>query len=442
MSANGKPKKIILNQGEELYALSDQAKIAFPVAIEETNRRLAKRGRPPINFGMGQVAPEATPVDFLRDFFISLSNSSDEELLSLSLYGPTRGDKECISSIKKLLKMDDIFVKDKNICLTTGAVQGFVLTIRTLANSGDTIFCEAPTYSLNLKTLIEHELNVIGIPLKHNGIDIDNLLNKIEIGEENGAIFRFIYLIPDFQNPTGMVMSLDQRKKIISIARKNNLMIIEDAPYRFISYDGNDSPLPSIYSMAPDITVFIGSLTKIFCAGFRVGFLVGPKEIINKAICFKQGYDVNVPKICQKIVTAYLHDENSFKSNLKRIVQVQKEKRDLMLQKMNEFFPKNKGVSWNIPTGGIFIWVELPEQIDAKNIWEEAIDIEGIGISLGEGFFPSNCRKTNCFRLSFSYPTIKQIGEGITRLASIIENNILDHEKNKEQNIIRRRDYG
>ena len=395
--------------------LSDQARIAYPVGIEETGRRLSQKKGKTINFSLGQSGPEAIPYDYFREFFLSLSRASEEELRPIALYGATRGGSAGLEAVRKLAQKDGISVDEENICLSSGALEGFYLLTRALANKGDTVCCEAPTYSINLKSLIEQEFNIIGIPVREAGIGMDYLENVLKSGKKT----KFVYVIPDFQNPTGLIMSLEKRKQLIRLAREHEFIIIEDGPYRLISYDNVSLP-PTIYSLAPDVTIFVGTASKMFCAGPRFGYLIGHEVVIEKVRCFKQSAGYNIPELCQRLVHGYLVDDTAFEKYMKRILAVQKEKRDLMLEKLDESFSGSKGISWSKPKGGIFIWVELPEGTDADLIWSEAIEKEGIGITPGKGFFPHDCRRNNCFRLNFTFPTNEEIIEGIPRLSNIV----------------------
>lgn len=396
--------------------LSDQAKIAYAVGIEETGRRLSLKQGKTINFSLGQSGPETIPYDYFREFFLSLSRASEEDLKPIALYGATRGGSAGLEAVKILAQKDGISLEEKNICLTSGALEGFYLLTRALANKGDTVCCEAPTYSINLKALVEQEFDVIGIPVAEQGIDLVQLENVLKSGKP----VKFVYVIPDFQNPTGRIMPLENRKRLIKMAREYEFIIIEDGPYRLISY--LDTPLPpTIYSMAPDMTIFVGTASKLFCAGPRFGYLIGHEVVVERVRRFKQCAGYNIPELCQRFVYGYLADEKTFEKNMRHILTVQREKRDLMLRKLEETFPKNKGITWLNPGGGIFIWVELPEGTDADLIWSEAIEKEGIGITPGKGFFPLNCRRNNCFRLNFTYPTNEEIIEAVPKLAAIVK---------------------
>jgi 2-aminoadipate transaminase len=395
--------------------LSDQARIAYPVGIEETGRRLNQRKGKTINFSLGQSGPEAIPYEYFKEFFFSLSKASEEELRPIALYGATRGSSAGLEAVKKLIQKEGISVDEENICLSSGALEGFYLLTRALANKGNTVCCEAPTYSINLKSLIEQEFNIIGVPVREAGIDMDYLENVLKSGKR----IKFVYVIPDFQNPTGLIMSLERREQLIRLAREHEFIIIEDGPYRLIVYDKVSLP-PTIYSLAPDITIFVGTASKMFCAGPRFGYLIGHEMVIERVRRFKQCAGYNIPELSQRLVHGYLADDTAFEKYMKRILAVQKEKRDLMLEKLEESFLGNKGISWSKPKGGIFIWVEMPEGTDADLIWSEAIEKEGIGITPGKGFFPHDCRRNNCFRLNFTFPTIEEIIDGIPRLANIV----------------------
>ena len=395
--------------------LSNQARIAYPVDIEETVRRLSLKPGKTINFSLGQSGPETIPYDYFREFFLSLSRASEEELKPIALYGATRGGSAGLEAAKRFAQKDGINAEDQNICLTSGALEGFYLLTRALANKGDRVCCEAPTYSINLKSLVEQEFDIVGIPVEEDGIDLDRLASVFKEGKK----VKFVYVIPDFQNPTGRVMSLDKRKRLIEMAGKYGFIIIEDGPYRLISYENETLP-PTIYSMAPEVTIYAGTASKSFCAGPRFGYLIGHPIVIERIRRFKQGVGYNIPELCQRLVYGYLADDAAFEKYTKRMLAVQKEKRDLMLRKLEESLRGYNGVTWSKPGGGIFTWIELPDGTDADMIWAEAIEKEGIGIAPGKEFFPHNVRRNNCFRLNFTFPTAEEIAEAIPKLASII----------------------
>jgi len=402
--------------------ISEQAKLALPDGIEDNSRRLAESDGPVVaNFGVGQAAPEGIPYDFLREVFTKLGSASEEELAPITLYRAPRGNPDMLEAIKGILRRDGIEAKDANICVTTGALQAFSLVTRVLANPGDDVIVEAPAYSINLKTLKEAGLRVHGIPVEEDGMDVGKLGEVIEKGKTEGKRFRFIYVIPDFHNPTGYTMSEEKRKAIAAIARVHGIPVIEDGPYRLIGYEEGYKPLPLIYNMAPHVTVHIGTLSKVFGAGIRVGYVVGPEDFVEKVRCFKQGYDYNTADICQRIGAAYLGE--GFEGRLARILAVQKEKRDLMLDLMDRHFPKVEGLSWNRPPGGLYIWVELPEGVDARRIWDDSL-ARGVGFVPGDCFFPDDSKRCDCFRLNFSFPSLQQIEAGIPILGEVLEKHL------------------
>ena len=225
---------------------------------------------------------------------------------------------------------------------------------------------------------------------------------------------KFIYAIPDFQNPTGITMTLEQREYLVRIARKYDTLILEDSPYKEIRFEGEH--LPYIYSMAPERTIMLGTFSKTFAPGFRLGWVLASKEIIDRLIVAKQSSDLCTPIFCQEIAASYL-EKGLFDKNLKNTIDLYRGKRDLMLECLEKNMPE--GVTWTRPEGGLFMFVTLPEYMNARELFDVAIQ-ENVAFVTGDAFCCDG-GGLNTLRLNFSFASNEQIVEGIARLGRAVK---------------------
>ncbi|MBO4595082.1 MAG: PLP-dependent aminotransferase family protein [Bacteroidales bacterium] len=225
---------------------------------------------------------------------------------------------------------------------------------------------------------------------------------------------RFIYVIPDFNNPSGETLSLERRKQIVEFARKNDLLIVEDSPYRELRYSGEE--LPTIYSMAPERTLHLGSFSKIFAPGFRLGWIFGPEEILDKIYVCKQALDLCPPVFDQYLAAEFL-TSGALDANLAKSRELYRAKRDLMLSLLDKYMPE--GVSWTRPEGGLFLWLTLPESIDTVALYDRAL-AAGVAYVAGSFFYPDGSHR-NTMRLNFSFLDSSRMEEGVRLLASLLK---------------------
>ncbi len=227
-------------------------------------------------------------------------------------------------------------------------------------------------------------------------------------------------MIPDFHNPAGVTMSLQRRKELLEIASKENIFIIEDSPYRMIRYRGES--IPSLYSLDKEGRVLaLFTFSKILVPGFRMGWAIGPKEIIDKLIISKQALDLCTPPFNQHITAEFLK-RGLLKKTVEKTIEMYREKNELMLAMLEKHIPKDSGVTWTKHDGGLFLWVTMPENIDTEEMFKRAIE-NNVAYVIGSAFFVGG-RKKNSMRLNFSFATKPQIEEGIKRLADVIKETV------------------
>jgi 2-aminoadipate transaminase len=256
---------------------------------------------------------------------------------------------------------------------------------------------------------------MIGVELDGEGTQTALLDREIQKLVSRGKKPKFIYEIPDFQNPSGITMSLKRRKELIVIAEKYDLIIIEDSPYRQLRFEGK--PEPSMIGMNPERVIALYTFSKILLPGFRLGWMVGPSDIIQKVVTAKQSVDLCTSPFTQSILFEFL-SSGLLEKQIEKIIAAYRDKRDFMLTKLDEFMPKIKGIAWTRPQGGLFLWVTLPDDMDAGEMFLSAIE-KNVAYVVGTAFYPDEGGK-NSFRLNFSYSSKKEIDEGIRRLAETI----------------------
>lgn len=396
---------IELSISQELFSIG-----AKRAAVNEISKAITLLAKNPevISFAAGVPARESLPEIEIKKAIQSIFNEQGSEVLQ---YGPPQGI--ITGTVQQVLQEQDITAGTQNILITTGSIQGAFLVSSVLIDPGDVIITESPTYSLNLEVFRFHQADIIGIPLDENGMDPAPLRNKLIKLKQKGKKVKFIYVIPDFHNPTGTTMSNERRKQIVAIAREFDAFILEDAPYYFLRYSGKR--LPTLREIGADRVIHLGSFSKIFSPGLRVGYLVAHGDIVQKLILAKQGVDFCSPTLNQFIVKK-LVDLGLLRPQIKKIANIHQKKLNCLLDALKEYMPE--GVHWFTPDGGIFLWMILPDNVDAKQLMKDAIQ-KKVAFIPGEFCYPQNGAK-NTVRLCFTYPPEEKIKEGIRILANLL----------------------
>jgi 2-aminoadipate transaminase len=310
-------------------------------------------------------------------------------------------------------KTRDIKCNLDQIIITTGSQQVLDLTSKILINTGDYIVVESPTYVGALTAFNSYQPNYISIQMDKNGMKTDDLEEKIK--ENKDKPIKFIYVIPTFQNPTGVSLSLERRKHLLEIAETYDIPILEDEAYSELTYSGR--PILPIKSMDKNgKVIYTHTLSKVLSPGFRLGWVIGDEEFIRKFAISKQGADLCTNMLVQFIAEEYI-ETGLIEKQIPKIRRMYKRKRNIMLEALEKHFPE--GSTWTKPKGGMFIWVSLPEKIDTKEMFSDAIKAKVAYVN-GSAFCVDGCSK-NCMRLNFSNTDDDKIEEGIKRLAKIIK---------------------
>lgn len=362
-----------------------------------------------ISFAGGLPAPELFPIEKVNEVMQKVIEEKGYIALqyaSTDGYTPLR---EVI--INQRVKPMGINCDISNIMLTNGSQQGLEFSAKLFINEGDIIVCESPSYLGAINAFAAYSPKFIEVSMDENGMKVDELENILK---EYGSKVKMIYTIPDFQNPSGITMSLERRQRVAEIAEKYKVIVIEDSPYGELRFEGKFIPPIKSFDKAGYV-INLGSFSKTFCPGLRLGWIVAEEEIIKKYILIKQGADLQCNTLAQVFIAEYMKKYN-LNDHIAYIISVYKKRRDLMLNAIKEYFPSD--VKYTHPEGGLFTWCEIRKDLDAATILEEALK-EKVAFVPGASFFP-NGGKRNFFRLNYSNMNEEKIVEGIKRLGNVL----------------------
>jgi 2-aminoadipate transaminase len=328
-------------------------------------------------------------------------------------YGDTTGRTQTKEVVALLMRDFGVELSPEDVTITTGAQQGLDLLGKTFIDTGDVIITEGPTYLGALQAFSAYEPQVVTIAFDEEGMRTDLLELELKRLGKRGA--KFIYTIPTFQNPGGVTMSLERRKRLLELAHEYEIMVIEDDPYGRLRYDG--AHVPCLRSMDDEV-VYLGTVSKVFAPGLRTGWIIAPHPVLAKINMVKQGTDLCGSALNQVIVEHYFNDTD-WHGTLKAMSVQYGERRDAMLAALEEFFPPE--ANWTHPQGGFFVWVTLPDYVDTAQMLSVALD-KGVTFVPGDGCYPSGSGLgRNAMRIAFCYEEPENLREAIKRLAGVIE---------------------
>jgi len=368
-----------------------------------------------ISLAGGMPDPKTFPVEDIKEITQDVLSKKSAQALQ---YSSTEGFPELRKCILEYLAKDGNGGKLENIVISSGSQQGLDLIGKVFLSPGDIAIVELPSYLAALNAFYSYGGKLVGVPMDEDGMRMDILEEKLSQFKNEGKKVKFIYTISNFQNPAGVTMSLARRKKIIEIAHKFNVFIVEDNPYEKLRFEGES--IPSIYSLEKNGSVVsLGTFSKILCPGLRLAWILGNEEIIRKIAILKQATDLCTSILNQLIASEYCK-LGKLEENIKSNIQIYKRKRDIMLNALEEYFPKE--ASWTKPQGGFFVVATLPEYIDTGEMFKEAIK-ENVAYVPGGPFYADG-KGQNTMRLSFCYPSEEDIEEGIKRIGNLIKKKI------------------
>lgn len=389
------------------YKFADRVMGLKPSAIREILKFTSMPGYIP--FAAGNPAPEAFPIQAVNEISAKLFNMRPVDALQYSI---TEGYIPLRQHLTTYMKDKHNIGRDfDNIIITSGAQQIMNLSAMALCNPGDTIICENPSFIGSLNAFRSFEINLAGVDIEADGMNMEMLENTIKANDKA----KFIYTIPNFQNPSGATMSLAKRKKLYSIAKQYGLLIVEDNPYGDIRFTGED--IPSIKSFDEDgIVIYAGSFSKVLAPGIRVGYCIAPAEISAKLVVCKQTSDVHSniwgQIVCHEFMTNY-----DYEAHLAKNRKIYAKKANLMMDMIDKYLVP-VGITYTRPEGGLFIWCKLPDGVDMLAFCKAAVD-QKVAVVPGNAFTMKDSDKTQCFRVNFSTPTDDQLVQGMEILGKV-----------------------
>ncbi len=366
-----------------------------------------------ISFAGGLPAPDLFPVEEIRQVTDEVMRTEGEKALQ---YGPTEGNPGLRDELLKLMKKEGIELDLDQLFVITSSQQGLDLTAKIFVDPGDVIMTGKPTYVGAIQAFNSYGADMHPVDLDEDGMNAELLDTEIERLRGLGKNVKFIYTVPDFQNPSGITMSVKRRKEIIAVAEKYDLLIIEDSPYRQLRFEGE--PQTPLIALNSERVLAFYTFSKILLPGFRVGWMAGPKDLIQKAIVAKQSVDLCAPPFNQVILREFIK-KGLLEKQIDMIIDAYREKRDFMIKLFHEHMPKLDGLKWTEPEGGLFLWFTLPEYMDTTEMFKEAAEEKKVAYVMGSAFDPEG-KERNTMRINFSYASKEQIEEGVKRLSKLI----------------------
>ena len=360
-----------------------------------------------ISFAGGLPNPISFPIKEIKEACAKVLDNNGIQALQ---YNNADGYLPLREFIANRYKLNDVNISAKNILITNGSQQALDIISSVLIDSGDDILVEDPSYLAALQTFHIYNPNIRTVSLNEDGVSLEEL--KESLNKYNHKLF---YAVPTFQNPTGITYTNEVREKITDLMKGKDTFFIEDNPYGELRFRGEHQK--SFYNLLGEQAILMGTFSKTFSPGFRMGWIVcGNEELMDKMKYYKQLVDFHTSIFGQMVVSQYLTD-NDYDAHIKNIINFYKKQCDCMLEAMNKYFAKD--IHWTHPEGGMFIWVKLPKGIDAVELHKKAAD-NGVAIAPGEPFYESK-RGEGTFRLNYTNSSPEMIDKGISILGKVIE---------------------
>jgi len=366
-----------------------------------------------ISFAGGLPDPETFPHEELAEIAADELRGHYRNVLQ---YGLSEGSRTLRRAVIDWLRPQGLDLSLNQVLVTTASQQGLDLLAKAFLDPGDVIFCGLPTYLGAIQSFSLFQADKIGVPLQEDGMDLDVLEEQIAEARRVSKVLKAIYVIPDFQNPAGITMSLEKRKRLLEIARQEDLLIFEDNPYSQLRFAGE--AVPTLKSMDENgRVIMLFTLSKVLSAGLRLAFLIAQEDLIEILLRMKQASDLCTSKLTQHLAARYIKDYG-MEDHLRILRGRYRAKRDAMIAALEKYMPTKEGITWTRPDGGLFLWVRLPEEVDTEEMFPRALE-HNVAYIVGSAFYVDGGGK-NTMRLSFSVNSEDEIEEGIKRLCQVV----------------------
>lgn len=350
------------------------------------------------------------PLDELSEMSRRLILEQGEVALQ---YGSGQGDEALREQITNVMALEGIAAHPDDVVVTTGSQQALDLVSTIFLDPGDVVVAEAPSYVGALGVFRAHEADVEHVAMDADGLvpaELERVLTELKAA---GRRVKFLYTVPNFHNPGGVTMSLERRPQVVEICRRHGVLILEDNPYGLLGFDRE--PMPALRSLSEEGVIYLGSFSKTFAPGYRVGWAVAPHAVREKLVLASEAAILSPSNASQLAIRAYL-EHFDWQGQIKKFQVQYRERRDAMISSLEEHLPE---ASWNVPDGGFYVWVKLPEGLNAKTMLPRAVTARVAYVS-GTAFYADG-QGSDHMRLSYCYPTPERIREGVRRLASVVD---------------------
>jgi 2-aminoadipate transaminase len=348
-------------------------------------------------------------------FAAQMTKIAQESSAEALQYGPTEGFEGTKAAIGRVMAAEGMSPDPDDIIVTTGGQQALDLIAKTLVDPGDVVICEAPTYPGAVPVFCSYEAETHQIPMDEDGMRVDELEALMDRLDSEGRKPKFIYSVPSFQNPAGVTLSLERRRRLVELARSREVLVVEDNPYGLLRFEGD--PQPPLYQLdGGDYVIYVGTFSKILSPGIRLGWAVAPPPVMEKIALGKQATDLCTSTISQYFALEYFAGDR-WRPYVDSLCDIYRARRDAMLEALERHFPPQ--ATWTRPGGGLFVWATLPDYIDTSDLLAKALR-ENVAFVPGAAAYVDGHQGTNCMRLNFSGSHEDEIREGIRRIGAVV----------------------
>lgn len=391
--------------------LGSYAARAHNMRASEIRALFAVASRPEVvSLAGGMPYIGGLPLDEIGEMMRRLVVEQGETALQ---YGSGQGYEPLREHITQVMALEGITAHPDDVVVTTGSQQALDLVTKIFIDPGDVIVAEAPSYVGALGVFRAHEADVVHVPMDADGLIPSELEATLARLAAEGRRVKFLYTVPNFHNPGGVTLSLERRPHVLDICERYGVLVLEDNPYGLLGFD--DEPLPALRSMRPEGVIYLGSFSKTFAPGFRVGWAVAPHAVREKLVLASESAILCPSNASQLAITSYL-DHHDWQGQIKKFREQYRERRDAMISALEEMIPE---ATWNVPSGGFYVWLKLPEGLDGKSMLPRAVTAR-VAYVPGTAFYYDG-QGADHIRLSYCYPTPDRIREGVRRLAGVVD---------------------
>lgn len=363
-----------------------------------------------VSFAGGMPATSALDMEAVERVVAGVIRDRGAEALQ---YGVGQGRGELRELLTEVMHHEGVPGHADDLVVTAGGQQALELVAKCFVDAGDVVLAEGPTYVGALGAFASHQADVHHVPMDSHGMQIDRLEDELARLARAGRRAKYLYTIPNHQNPAGVSMSVDRRHRLAALAEQHDLLILEDNPYGLLDFAGNT--FPSILELVPDRVIYVGTVSKTFAPGVRIGWVLAPRPVRDKLILLREAGDLCPSSLTQMIVESWLSTQ-PWREQIKRFTEVYREKAEVMLGALHAEMPD--GVHWTVPAGAFYVWLTLPHGMDTSDLLAKAIS-RRVAYVPGRGFYADGSGGAQA-RLCFSYPEVDRIHEGVVRLGELL----------------------